>query len=213
MEYITDFNQLDLSKLYTYSDYISWRFNERVELILGKIFKMSPAPTSRHQYVSSLINAAMVTFLRGKECRVFAAPFDVTLPITNKKGEPNTVIQPDICIVCDHKKITEKGCNGAPDLIVEIVSKSSVTRDLHEKYNLYEQCGVMEYWIVHPNDKTLSIFHLNQEGKYVTSKPLTYGDIVDSHVLPGLEIDLNEVFQDVVKEPEEGYLPEGVRRL
>lgn len=213
MEYITDFSQLDLKRLYTYSDYLTWRFNDRVELILGKIFKISPAPSSRHQYVSSLINAALVTFLKRKECRVFAAPFDVTLPITNKKGESNTVIQPDICIVCDHKKIIDKGCNGAPDLIVEIVSKTSVTRDLHEKYNLYEQCGVKEYWIVHPNDKSLSIFFLDKKGKYVVSKPLTYGDLVESQVLPGLKLDLNEIFQDVVKEPEEGYLPVGVRRL
>lgn len=213
MEYITDFNQLDLNKLYTYSDYLTWRFSERVELILGKIFKMSPAPTSKHQFISSMISAAMVTYLRGNDCRVFAAPFDVTLPIKNKKGESNTVIQPDICVVCDLDKINEKGCNGSPDLIVEIVSKSSVTRDLHEKYNLYEKSGVQEYWIVHPNDKTLSVFLLDDNGKYIPTKPLTYGDVVGSSVLKGFELDLNDIFQDVVKEPEEGYLPEGVRRL
>lgn len=213
MEIITDIKQLDLNKSYTYADYLTWKFMERVELILGKIFLMSPAPTSKHQYISGLMSAEFVTFLKRTSCRVFSAPFDVTLPIKNKNGEPNTVIQPDICVICDHEKITEKGCVGAPDLIVEIVSGSSVKRDLHEKYNIYEQSGVKEYWIVHPNDKSLSIFLLNEQGKYVTSRPLTYGDKVASKVLPGMEIDLNEVFQDVVKEPEEGYLPEGLRRL
>lgn len=213
MKVITDINQLDLSRSYTYADYLTWRIKERVELILGKIFLMSPAPTSKHQYISGLISAEFVTFLKGSSCRVFSAPFDVTLPIKNKKGEPNTVIQPDICVICDHEKITEKGCFGAPDLIVEIVSGSSVKRDLHEKYNIYEQSGVKEYWIVHPNDKSLSMFHLDDNGNYIASRPLTYGDKVVSKVLPGLEIDLNEVFQDVVKEPEEGYLPEGVKRL
>ena len=207
MKNITDISQLDISKSYTYADYLTWRIKERVELIMGKIYKMSPAPTSKHQYISSLIITAMVSYLKDKNCRVFAAPYDVTLPITNKTGEPNTVVQPDICVVCDYAKITEKGCDGSPDLIVEIVSKSSVTRDLHEKYNLYELSGVKEYWVVHPNDKTLSIFRLGEDKKYVPAKPLTYGDMAESQVVPGLTIDLNEVFQDVVNEPEEGYLP------
>lgn len=213
MSQITNINQLDLNKSYTYADYLTWKIKERVELIMGKVFKMSPAPTSRHQYISGLLNAAIIIFLKGNDCKVFAAPFDVSLPVTNKKGEPNTVVQPDLCIICDQRKITEKGCDGSPDLIIEIVSKGSVTRDLHEKYDLYEQCGVKEYWIVNPNDKSLSIFLLDEKGKYLVSKPLTYGDIVESDVLPGLALDLNEIFQDLVKEPEEGYLPEGVERL
>lgn len=88
-----------------------------------------------------------------------------------------------------------------------------MTRDLHEKYDLYEKCGAKEYWILQPNDKTLTIFNLNDQGKYVPSRRLTYGDTPKSSVLPGLSIDLNEVFEDVVKEPEEGYLPEGFARL
>ena len=213
MKYITDINQLDINKLYTYSDYLTWRFSDRVELILGKIFRMSPAPQSQHQFISSSLMVEIGSFLKRKECKVFSAPFDVRLPITNKKGEPNTVVQPDLCVICDSTKIVKKGCNGAPELVIEIISESTVQRDLHEKYELYEKSEVKEYWIVHPNDKTLNIFLLDHNGKYVPSKPLTYGDLVESQVLPGLELDLNEVFQDVVKEPEEGYLPEGVRRL
>jgi Uma2 family endonuclease len=212
MKPITDINQLDLSKSYTYVDYLSWKFNERVELIMGKIFKISPAPISQHQQISIALSSAIYNFLKGKECKVFTAPFDVRLPITDKNGESNTVVQPDICVICDPKKIDRKGCNGAPDLIIEIVSDSSVKRDLHEKYDLYELSGVQEYWIIHPNDKSLSVFLL-KDGTYISTKPLTYDDKATSSILPGLSIDLNEVFQDVVKEPEEGYLPEGVKRL
>jgi Uma2 family endonuclease len=213
MRQITELNQLDLNKSYTYADYLTWQFQERVELIMGKIFSMSPAPKSQHQQIVVRVTSAIFNFLKKKHCKVFPSPFDVRLPVTNKKGELNTVVQPDICVICDLAKIDEDGCNGAPDLVIEIVSKHSVTRDLHEKYDLYEKCGVQEYWILHPNDKTLTLFFLNQQGKYVPSKPLTYGDTPKSHVLPGLSIDLNEVFEDVVKEPEEGYLPEGYVRL
>ena len=213
MKYITDIKQLDLNKLYTYSDYLTWKFNERVELILGKIFRMSPAPESQHQFISSSLMVEIGSFLKKKDCKVFSAPFDVRLPITNKKGNPNTVVQPDLCVICESGKIDKKGCNGAPDLVVEIVSDSTVERDLHEKYELYEKSEVKEYWVVHPNDKTLNIFLLDHSGKYVPSKPLTYSDIVESKVLVGLKLDLNEIFQDVVKEPEEGYLQEGVQRL
>jgi Uma2 family endonuclease len=205
MEKITDISQLDLNKSYTYADYLTWQIKERVELIMGKIFKMSPAPLSQHQYISTILMVGIGYYLKGKTCKVFSAPFDVRLPIQNENGEPNTVVQPDICVICDESKIDRKGCNGAPDLIVEIVSESSVQRDLHEKYELYEQSQVREYWIVHPNDKTLSIFIRNDEGRYVPSKPLTYGDIARSTVLPGLSIDLNEVLQNVVNDPEESY--------
>lgn len=213
MKTITDINQLDLDKSYTYADYLSWKIKERVELIMGKIHNISPAPKVQHQQISIVLSSEIFNFLKGKQCNVFTAPFDVRLPVRNEKGEPDTVVQPDISVICNNAKIDQNGCNGAPDLIVEIVSKNSVIRDLHEKFDLYEQCGVKEYWIIHPNDKSLSIFLLNEQGKYITSKPLTYGDIAKSRVLPDLEIDLNQVFQDVVQEPEEGYLPKGVKRL
>lgn len=196
---ITDINQLDLSKSYTYADYLTWNFQERVELILGKIFKMSPAPSSSHQYVVSVIQGTLFNFLKGRSCKVFPAPFDVILPI---KG---TVVQPDVTVVCDLSKVTESGCEGAPDLVVEVVSKSSVARDLHEKYSIYEQSGVKEYLVVYPTEKTLIVFHLNSLRKYEPTKPLTQGDVVKSKVLPGLSLDLNELFEDVVKEPEEEY--------
>ena len=210
MKPITDINQLDLTKSYTYTDYLTWQFQERVELILGKIFKMSPAPTSRHQYAVSVIQATVFHFLKGKPCKVFPAPFDVTLP--NASGVNNTVLQPDITVVCDPSKITEQGCHGTPDLVVEVISKSSVKKDLHEKYSVYENAGVKEYWIVNPHDRSLIIFILDEMNHYQPSKPLTRGDKAHSIVLPGFELDLDELFVDVVEEPEASY-PEGTVRI
>jgi Uma2 family endonuclease len=200
---IIDIRQLDISGTYTYADYLTWRFQEKVELILGKVFKMSPAPTSQHQHIAVVLSSSMYHATRGNRCRVFSAPFDVILPVT--PGVSNTVVQPDVTVVCDVSKITEQGCNGTPDLVVEIVSKSSVTKDLHEKFNVYEQARVREYWVVHPMDRTLVVFVLDEKGRYQPSKPLTKGDIVTSHVLPGLAVDLNELFVDVVEEQGEEY--------
>lgn len=213
MKYIHDISELDLSKKYTYADYLLWRFNERVELITGRIFKMSPAPRSWHQKISMELSSHFHIFLKGKSCAVFAAPFDVRLPVAGEDyAKSENVVQPDISVVCDPQKIDSLGCKGAPDLIVEIISKSSVTKDLHEKYDLYQASGVKEYWIIHPYDKTLSINVRNEYGIYQAGKLLTKGDIATSTILPGLAIDLTEVFQDVIEEPEEEYGPE-VRRI
>src|SRR5690606_7361377 len=129
-----------------------------------------------------VLNFHFFQFLKDKSCRVFPAPFDVRL--MNAAGETDNqvvnVVQPDLTVVCDPAKIDEKGCKGSPDLVVEVISRNSVTKDLHEKYELYEAAGVSEYWIVHPNDQTLSLFTLNESGKYQTSKPLTKGDVARS---------------------------------
>jgi Uma2 family endonuclease len=202
MAMITDIQQLDFSQSYTYTDYLTWRFRERVELIMGKIFKMSPAPSSQHQHIVSVLTALFFQFLKGTPCTVFPAPFDVVLPIGSHE---DTVVQPDVTVVCDRSKITTQGCIGSPDLVVEVVSKSSVKHDLHEKFQVYEQAGIREYWIIHPTDKSLIIFVLNQAGKYQPSKPLTRGDIAFSTTLPGFQMDLNELFSDVVAEPEVDY--------
>jgi len=210
MKPITDIGQLDLTKRYTYADYLTWQFTDRVELIMGKIFKMSPAPTSSHQHAVSVLHGTIFHFLKGKPCKVFPAPFDVSLP--DISGISQTVVQPDITVICDPARITEQGCNGAPDMVVEVISKSSVKKDLHEKYSIYEQAGVKEYWIVQPQDRSLIIFTLTTAGQYQPSKPLTKGDIATSQVLPGLAIDLDELFIDVVEEPKELY-PLEVKRV
>ncbi|MEO5600346.1 MAG: Uma2 family endonuclease [Cyclobacteriaceae bacterium] len=203
MPYITDISQLDQTKRYTYADYLTWQFQDRVEIIVGKIFRMSPAPSTEHQQIVSALHFNIYDYLRKKNCKAFPSPFDVTLP--SPSGIVDTVVHPDITVICDQSKITERGCSGAPDLVIEVVSKSSIRKDLHEKYFLYEQCGIKEYWIVHPGERSLIIFTLNNEGVYQASKPLTRGDKVVSNVIGGLELQLDEIFSDTVEEPEEGY--------
>lgn len=187
----------DLSGTYTYADYISWTWDEMVELIDGRIFKMSPAPTSMHQKVSMELSRQISNYLLHKKCQAFVAPFDVRLP-TNKKSnhdqEITTVLQPDICVICDPSKIDERGCLGAPDWIIEILSKHSSDRDLRKKFNIYEKAGVGEYWVVHPSEQTLLVYEL-QAGQYIGKrKPFIKGDKVPAVTLPGLEIDLDLVF-------------------
>jgi Uma2 family endonuclease len=132
--------------------------------------------------------------------------------LPSPSGITDTVVQPDITVICDPSKIAEQGCTDAPDLVVEVVSKSSIRKDLHEKYFLYEKSGIKEYWIVYPAERSLTIFTLTEKGVYLASKPLTRGDRVVSTVIPGLLIDLDEIFPDTVEEPEEGY-GSAVRRV
>jgi Uma2 family endonuclease len=203
MNYITEIHQLDPSKQYTYADYLTWQMKERIELIMGKIFRMSPAPSSEHQQIVSALHGNIYYHLKNQSCQVFPSPFDVVFP--SPSGKQDSVVQPDITVICDASKITEKGCMGAPDLVVEVVSKTSVKKDLHEKYSLYEQHGVKEYWLVLPVERSLIIFTLDKRGIYRAAKPLTKGDTAASHVLEGIEIDLDEVFPTLAEEPEEGY--------
>lgn len=200
---ITDISQLDPGKRYTYADYLTWRLKERIELIMGRIFRMSPAPSTEHQQIVSALHGNFYQYLKGKACRVFPSPFDVVLPSTS--GALDTVVQPDVAVVCDLSKLTEKCCRGAPDLIVEVVSKTSVKKDLHEKYALYERAGVKEYWLVLPAERSVIVFALDESGVYRPAKPLTSGDRIISCVLDGLELDIDEIFPRLVEEPEEGY--------
>ena len=203
MHAITDFRQLDQSRRYTYADYLTWQLKDRIELIMGKIFRMSPAPSAEHQQVVSALHGNIYQHVRHKTCKVFPAPFDVVLP--SPSGSVDTVVQPDVTVICDTSKITGKGCLGPPDLVVEVASPGSVKKDLHEKYLLYEGCGVKEYWLVLPAERTLIIFTLDEQGKYRAAKPLTCGDHLTTALLPGMIIDMDEVFRNLVEEPEEGY--------
>ncbi len=189
---ITQFNQLNLDKLYTYTDYLSWKFEERVELIKGKVFKMA-APSSRHQRISKNLIVALDNILHGSPCEVYHAPFDVRLPIP-KGNKAYTVVQPDLCVFCDKSKIDKRGGNGAPDLIIEIVSPGNSKRDLDDKFNIYEEVGVKEYWIVQPYEKTLFIYILNKEGKYIGLKPFTEDNKVQSVIFEGLQFELKTIF-------------------
>jgi len=182
--------------VYSYADYLTWEIDEMVELIKGKVFRSAAAaPRRKHQEVAGKLHSQFLTHLTGKQCKVFIAPFDVRLPIHSKKNEDIfTVIQPDVCVVCDRSKLDEAGCIGAPDLIVEVLSPGTNKKDLKNKYEVYEESGVWEYWIIHPVEETVLVYTLT-EGKYVPSRLFTRGDFVKSNCIAGFEVDLEEFFE------------------
>jgi Uma2 family endonuclease len=189
-------SDLDLTKTYTYADYLKWTFDERLELIKGKIFKMSPAPGSVHQRISFRVARWIGNYLEGKPCEIFLAPFDVRLPRHSANDEKVlTVVQPDICVICDDKKVDDKGCIGAPDIVVEILSPGNNKKELQNKYEAYEEAGVLEYWIIQPLEKTFLKYTLI-EGHFQPSKLLTFGDEVITPILPGFVLNLSELFED-----------------
>jgi len=119
---VTSIDQINPDGYYTYQDYLTWSFPERVELYRGKPFELPPAPNRRHQRISVTLTIEIGNKIYGKGCELFTAPFDVRLPVPSKKGRPDTVVQPDLCVVCDENKLDKQGCNGAPDLVGEILS-------------------------------------------------------------------------------------------
>ena len=193
---LTKVEEPDPSLRYTYADYLKWNFEERLELIKGKIYKMSPAPTSLHQQVCTRLTGEVYSILKGNPCQLFAAPFDVRLPVQNKKrpSQIDTVVQPDLCVVCDENKIDERGCIGPPDLLVEVLSKRTGKKDRTTKLRLYEEAGVREYWIVSPKRATAEVFVLNEEGTYSDAKVYAEKDIIKSNTIPGLTINLTDIF-------------------
>ena len=190
----------DLAGTYSYSDYLNWTWGEMAELIRGKIYKMSPAPNSMHQGISGELFRQIANFLLKKKCRVFSTPFDVRLPLPSKAKsdkEIYTVVQPDLCVVCDSTKIDKRGCLGAPDWIIEILSRSTSSKDLNEKFDVYEEAGVKEYWVVHPQEQTVLVYLRDEQGKYHGQrKPYTRNNIVSPTTLPDLTIDLSLVFTE-----------------
>jgi len=187
-----------LNRKYTYGDYLHWPDEERWEIISGVPYDMSPAPSTEHQRILTKLIVQIQTFINEKPCQVFPAPFDVRLPRENEVDEEiDTVVQPDLCVICDPARLDTRGCKGAPDLVVEIISPATAKKDLAEKYNLYEKSGIKEYWVVFPKDKVLQVYHLNEEGIY--EKTGTYYDdgIMACQLFPGLEINLAQVFADV----------------
>jgi Uma2 family endonuclease len=190
---------LDLNKRYTYADYLTWLDDKARELIDGFIKIMSPAPRMKHAEVSYNISwflGAIARKNKGK-CKIFTAPFDVRFP---KNGETandkiDTVVQPDICIICDLSKLDDGGCCGAPDMIVEVLSPSTAKKDMTEKFNLYEEHGVKEYWIVHPKDQAINVFLLQEDGRYDEGKIYELKGKVPVHVFDNYLIDLDDIFE------------------
>ncbi|NWG32242.1 MAG: Uma2 family endonuclease [Rhodocyclaceae bacterium] len=181
---------------YTYADYRQWPEGERYELIDGEAWAMGPAPSRRHQEVIGEIFRQIADALDGTPCRPYIAPFDVRLPQANETDdEIDTVVQPDISVICDKTKLDEQGCRGAPDWIVEVLSPASVGRDQIIKRALYERVGVREYWIVHPTDRVVTIYLL-ENGAY--GKPAIHElmGATAATILPRVVIDWARVMRD-----------------
>jgi Uma2 family endonuclease len=199
MPKITQLSQLDLNRIYSYADYLTWQLDETVELIKGKIMLMSPAPNVKHQDISANLTTLLHNFFRHKKCRVYAAPFDVRL-YNRKKSilasqDIHTVVQPDLSVICNPEMLDEQGCNGAPDWIIEILSKGNSKREMQVKYELYQESAVQEYWIVYPNDQAIHQFVLDDNGHYQLKHMYTDDDIATPHLFPELSIDLTDVFE------------------
>jgi len=184
--------ELREKRKFTYVDYKDWELKpgERFELIYGEAYAMS-APNSTHQEILMALSSQFYTFLRGKPCRVYPSAYDVRLFYEEDESD-DTVVQPDITIICDGKKRGEEGCRGAPDLVVEILSPSNTAIEMSRKFKLYQKAGVKEYWVVDPETKSLLV-HLFQEKAAITH---IYGNTGTAPVsiLPGFEITLDDVF-------------------
>ena len=183
---------------WTYADYLTWDDGQRWELIEGDAYCMSPAPGLAHQRVSRILTRMIDNGLIGKRCELFAAPFDVRLSGQCQTSDNcvDTVVQPDISVICDRSKLDERGCNGVPDLVIEILSSSTAAYDIKTKYDLYERFGVREYWLIHPIDRTLLVHKLGDYGRYAVADRYAGGDKVVVGILPEIVIDLAEVFSE-----------------
>ena len=188
---ITSLNQLDLvNGIYSYADYLVWKIKERVELLKGKILEMS-VPSPIHQEISGNLQGALFVFLKNSKCKLYTAPFDVRFP---QKGESQvyTVVQPDLCVVCDFEKIDSKGCVGAPDLVVEILSPGNSKKEMKSKFALYQEEGVREYWIVDP-ERELVFVYVAENKKFRPTLPIT-DDYVRSTIFPNFSIHTADIF-------------------
>jgi Uma2 family endonuclease len=189
---------LDYTKRYTYADYLTWTDDKMRELFNGLIKLMSPAPTTRHQGVVFELGGELRRIVKRNkgQCKIFPAPFDVRLPKNNETADNQiyTVVQPDISVICDLSKLDDRGCLGAPDMIVEIQSVSTAKYDLNDKFKIYEEAGVREYWVVFPYEKGVLQFLLQDDGKYDQGAKYDAGKI-PVHIFDGAEIDLKDVFE------------------
>jgi Uma2 family endonuclease len=192
---------INRSQRYSYADYLSWMDDKRRELYDGIVHDLFGAPTSLHAIISANLLSIVNWFIKKRKgkCKIFHAPFDVCLPKNGETADDEifTVVQPDICVVCDPEKIGEKGCLGAPDLVVEVQSPSTAKHDLNEKFNLYEEAGVKEYWVVFPKEKSLLVFLMQENGKFTNGTLYDYDKgKVPVSIFKGLKIDLKDLFED-----------------
>lgn len=151
---------------FTYADYLDWPETERWELFDGIAYAMA-APQRIHQEIVFELGRQVGNYLQGKPCRGYVAPFDVRLPKANEADDKvDTIVQPDLSIICERSKLDDKGCRGAPDWIIEVLSPATAFNDMSVKLDLYQKHGVKEYWIVHPADRWIMVYTLQEDGQY-----------------------------------------------
>ncbi|MDO9046512.1 MAG: Uma2 family endonuclease [Methylobacter sp.] len=201
MTTITQLSQLDLNATYSYADYMTWQLEETVELIRGKIMLMAPAPNVKHQRLSRNLLRVISNYLHKKPCQVFHAPFDVSLYNSRKSTladrEIYSVVQPDLCVICDPEKLTVQGCSGAPDWVIEVLSTGNSKKEMRLKYDLYQENGVTEYWLVYPYEQAVYQFLLDKDTeKYQLFAMHAGDDIANPYLFPELDIDLADVFAE-----------------
>ena len=196
---ITSLDQLDPNGSYTYADYLSWQFTELVELLRGKIMRRMSGPTDRHQAIVVELSRRLANHLYRQPCQVRVAPYDVRLPKrgTTADAAIYTVVQPDLCVICDPVKIESRGCLGPPDLIIEVVSPRTAARDWKDKFDLYEEAGVGEYWIVLPQENDISVFVLDEAtARYHLVGEYASPGAIPCRTLPELELDWADIFSE-----------------
>ena len=186
---------IDHIKTYTYKDYLTYDENERIEIIEGEIINMSPAPSRIHQEIITAILMELGNYIKSNNgpCEVYPAPFDVIL----KKDDEDVrysknIIQPDISVICDKTKLTDKGCSGSPDMIVEVVSPFNPRNDYIRKLSLYEEFKVCEYWIINPMEENILVYTLTPDG-YGAPKMYTFNDKIKVNIYDNLEIDFKSL--------------------
>ena len=188
-------------RIYTYKDYLNWPDGERWELIEGVAYNMTPSPSRSHQKISLAIATEIYQYLKGKKCEVYQAPFDVRFPESNEKDENiKTVVQPDIVIICDPSKLDEKGCQGSPDLIIEIISPSTAPHDYITKLNLYEKNRIPEYWIIHPRDRIAMVYRRTADGKYGKAEIYSQEDAVKMGIFEDFSLNMELIFSGLPEE-------------
>ncbi len=181
-------------KKYKYEDYLTWPENEHWELLDGVAY-LGPSPSRAHQEVSTNLVRELSLYFKDGLCKVYHAPFEVRLiEDTCNEKYCDTVVQPDLSVICDPNKLDERGCRGAPDWIIEIVSPSSASLDYIKKRELYERHGVKEYWIIHPIDEILQVYTLNEEGRYGAPQFYSTQDRATCSICKNLVVHLREIF-------------------
>lgn len=181
---------------YTFADCLTWDEDARIELVEGEAVMMAP-PSRIHQEILTELTRQLANFLEGKSCKVYPAPFAVRLfeQDGDSPDDVNTMVEPDISVVCDKNKLDKRGCKGAPDMIVEILSPSTRRHDRLVKLDLYQRAGVREYWIVSPDEKTVQVLLL-EGGKLFHHEDYGQNDVAKVNVLNGCFIELSKVFAE-----------------